>query len=444
MPLAGPHVKIVGVAYDPKLAIRDATKTRRIIDSAWYRDRWGNRFDIIADLDRKAMYENSGGGFRFSTSVGGTLTGEGGDILIVDDPINAKKANWESAREAVNQWWDESVQLRLNDQRTGAKIIIMQRLHENDLVGHVLEREDGWLHLNLPMEFDPALDTRTYVNGHLFFEDPREEQDELLWPERFPREVVDELKTSLGPFASAAQLQQQPAPRGGGIIDRMWWQVWPAPGFDASKFPPCSLIIGSIDTAYGEKDENAYNAMTVWGVFEDKQERPKVVLMEAWRGRYPLRGVIPPEARTDEERKPYWGLAEKVADTIRRRQLDAVLIEDKTRGGDLAKELQRLLRGGECRIVMIRPEGNKVARLHACQSMFADGMVFAPEKAWAETVITEVSQFPKSKFADYTDTCSQALSWLRNSGALLLGTEADAENLQRSLFRSRPRARYDV
>lgn len=453
LPLAGPHVKIIGISYDPKLAIRDAIKSRRVIDSVWYRDRWGDRFHILRDKDQKAMYENSAGGFRFSTSVSGSLTGEGGDLLIMDDPVSAKKASWESARQSVNDFWDETVQTRLNDQQTGAKIIIMQRLHEDDLVGHVLAKEDGWVHLNLPMEWDPALDTRTWVEGwsadpeEPFFEDPRVDEGELLWPERFPADVVEDLKTSLGPFASSAQLQQAPTPRGGGIIDRLWWQVWPAEGFEASRFPPCSLIVGSVDTRYGSKKEdanNAYDAMTVWGVFNDKRERTNVVMMEAWRGRLALRGQYPENAVTDEERRPYWGLAEKIADTIRRRNIDILLIENKTRGGDLEREVRRLLKSLECQILLIDPEGNKAARLYATQSVFADRRVFAPERAWAETVITEVSQFPKSKFADYTDTCSMCLSWMRNNGVLLLGTEADAENLAASTFRSAPQPRYDV
>ena len=444
--LCGAHVKLIGIAYDPDLSIRDATKSRRIIDSPWYQDRWGDRFKIRRDLDRADNYENTAGGFRMSTSIGGKLTGEGGDIIIVDDPINAKKANWESARQTVNEFWDETLPTRLNDQRTGAFIIEMQRLHEDDLVGHILDKADAddVVHLNLPMEFDPALDTRTYVNGRLFFEDPREEPEELLLPERFPRGVVDALKVSLGPFAAASQLQQAPSPRGGGIIDRMWWQTWPAPGFEPDRFPPCSLIIASLDTAYGEKEENAFNALTVWGIFEDHRERTGVVMMEAWRGRWPLRGMIPEECKTDDERKPYWGLAEKVADTIRRRNIDILLVENKTRGGDLVAEVRRLLRGVECQLILLDPEGNKVARLHAVQPAFSDGRVFAPEKAWAETVITEVSQFPKSKFADYTDTVSQALAWLRKQGILLLGVEADQENLEAATFRSKPQPRYDV
>lgn len=462
LPLAGPHVKYIGIAYDPDLSVRDATKARRVIDSPWYRDRWGDRYQIARDQDRMDNYGNTAGGFRFSTSIGGKITGEGADIIGIDDPINARKANWDSARLDVNTFWDETLPTRLNDQRTGAFIIMMQRLHEDDLVGHILETanydRDDIVHLNLPMEFDPALDTRTWINGKLFFEDPREEEDELLWPERFPRDVVDKLKTSLGPFAASAQLQQSPAPRGGAIIDRMQWQVWDEDAYKRSKgaeyaeggilrYPPCSLIVGSIDTAYAEKEKeqaNAWHAMTVFGVFEDIRDRTNVVMMEGWRNRDPLRGYPPDGLETDEERREYWGLSEKVADTIRRRRIDICLIENKTKGGDLEKEVRRLLRGTECQLILIEPEGNKVARAYAVQPIFADRRVYSPERAWAETVMTECAQFPKGKFKDYVDTVTQALSWLRNSGILLLGLEADEENREASLFRSPAPPPYNV
>ena len=467
LPLSGPQVKFMNIAYDPDLSIRDATKSRRILDSPWYQDRWGDRFQMLRDRDRLDNYENSLGGFRLATSIGGKITGEGADCIIIDDPINARKANWESARQDVNQFWDESLPTRLNSPKEGAFIIIMQRLHEDDLVGHILDKsdydQDDIVHLNLPMEYDQNLDTRTYVMGELFFEDPREEPDELLWPERFPRDVVDRLKTTMGPFAASAQLQQQPAPRGGGIIDRMWWKLWDwdaytqSQGADAGeddgilRYPACELIIGSVDTRYGsspgekkEEQENAFDAMTVFGVFNDKRHRVNAVMMEAWRGRYKLRAVYPDDCLTDEERKPHWGLAEKIADTVRRRHISILLIENKTRGGDLAEELRRLLRDLDVSIILLEPDGNKAARLYAVQPMFADGRVWAPSKAWAEAVITEVSQFPKGKFKDFCDTVSQALSWLRKSGVLLLGTEADAEYIEEQVFRPRKKAVYDV
>jgi predicted phage terminase large subunit-like protein len=454
--LAGPHVKFANVAYHPKLSERDAIKTKRLIRSPWYRDRWGDRFEVMTDKDTNRMFELSAGGFRFSTSVGGEFTGEGADIITVDDPINAKKANWESARESVNEWWDETVPTRLNDQQTGAKVLIMQRLHEEDLVGHILDKEDeDYVVLSLPMEFDPSLDTRTWINGWSdpLFEDPRKEAGDLLWPERFPRPVVDRLKVELGPFAASAQLQQRPTPKGGGIIEREWWQLWPAPGFEPKegeplRYPPCSLLIGSVDTAFGEKETSAWNAMTVWGVWENQRRRPNVVMMSAWRARLKLMGVSPTDepliSPGGEDTDPNWGLVERVLHTIRRRKLDIVLIENKTRGKDLSDELMRLLRPGECQVLLVDTPGDKVARMNAVQPMFAGKLVWAPNMAWAETVMTEVSRFPKSKWKDYADTVSQALKFLRDQGALKLGPEADADNYAQDVFKGKRPPVYDV
>lgn len=397
------------------------------------------------EFDREAEY------LAYDLSVARYRNFFAGGILVhnsVDDSINAKEANYATIREAANRWWDESMSTRLNNQVSGAKVLTMQRLHEDDLVGHILEKakDEDWCRLIIPMEFDGDWRGTTTIG----WSDPRQFEGELLWPERFPREVVDRLKRDLGPYAASAQLQQSPSPRAGGIIQRDWWQLWPAPGYEPplgqkAQYPATSLRIGSVDTAYGDKDENAWNAMTVWGIWQDERERPKVVMMDAWRMRGPLRGVIPPECKTDDERRPHWGLSEKIAETIRKRQLDIVLIEDKTRGKDLSHEITRLLRAGECQILLINPHGgDKVARLHACQAMFADRMIYAPDTVWAEMVITEVSQFPKSKWADFTDTCSQALQYMRNTGLLQMGTEADADNIQRNTFVSRRPNRYDI
>lgn len=446
-PLAGPAVSMLCASYAQTLSERDSLKTHRLIESPWYQERWGKNFSFMADKDTVRKFENNKGGYRLATSVGGSLTGEGASILSVDDSINAKEANYSTIRDAANRWWDESMSTRLNDQVNGAKVLTMQRLHEDDLVGHILDRakDEDWCRLIIPMEFEGDWRGPTTIG----WTDPRQFESELLWPDRFPREVVDRLKRELGPYASAAQLQQQPSPRAGGIIQRDWWQLWPAPGYEPplgqkAQYPATSLRIGSVDTAYGDKDENAWNAMTVWGIWQDERERPKVVMMDAWRMRGPLRGVIPPECKTDEERRPHWGLSEKIADTIRRRQLDIVLIEDKTRGKDLSHEIMRLLNAGECQIILINPQGDKVARLHACQAMFADKMIYAPDTVWAEQVITEVAQFPKSKFADYTDTVSMALQYMRNTGILQMGTEADEDNIRRNTFVPKRQSFYDV
>lgn len=379
-----------------------------------------------------------------------------------DDPLSAKKANWESARLEANEWWDETMSSRLNDPMTGAKVVIMQRLHQDDLVGHVLDKSpEEWCQLVLPMEFDfKRLPTQ------IGWEDPREYEGELLWPERFPAEAVDRLKTDLGPHAAAAQLQQSPTPRGGGIVDRDWWRTWDreamseaqhskgmaAAGDEVLRFPMCELIIASVDTAYAQKDEDAWNALTIWGVWNDTRNRPNTVMMEAWRGRVPLRGFYPDKGDYVSPYQKYvppvqmkrWGLAEHIAHRCYKRKVDILLIEDKTKGKDLSDEVMRIVPFGELRIIMCNPVADKVARLHSTTPVFADGRVWAPDKAWAENVINEVSQFPKSKFADFTDTVSQAISFMRAQGILMLGTEADTEAAEAMRFQPAKPLPYDV
>jgi predicted phage terminase large subunit-like protein len=443
-PLENPSLRYLAFSYTPDLTERDNGRFADILKSRLYQELWGKTVRLPPHVGVHKVYNRSTG-WKIASSVGGVGTGERADRVIVDDPHNVKMAESETVRQETVRWFRESITSRMNDPESSAIVVIMQRVHEEDVAGTIIGELTDYTHLCIPMEFDGDWRGPTSIG----WTDPRTDENELAFPERYPEKVVERDKIAMGPTASAAQFQQTPTPRGGNIIERIWWLPWPAPGYEPqdgqpTTFPPCSLLVGSIDTAYGEKDENAWNAMVVFGVWSDQRERPKTVLMEAWRARLPLRGVIPPEMRTDQERKPYWGLAEKIADTIRRRKLDIVLIENKTRGNDLAAELRRLLSNGECTIVMIDPRGDKVARLHACQALFADGMVYAPDRAWADMVITEVTQFPKSKWADLTDCVSQCLTWLRAQGVLQLGTEADTENLRAKTFRPKPEPRYDV
>ena len=185
---------------------------------------------MSADQDAKERYDNDHRGFRIATTVLGVATGERGDRFIIDDPHNVKTAESEADLEAKTQWFTEVVPSRVNDLNESAFVMIMQRVHERDLSGVALAAELGYVHLNLPMEFEPATRCRTPVRsahhapGRSTFVDPRTEEGELLFPERFDREGVDKLKKQLGAwggdYAIAGQLQQRPAPRGGGMFTR--------------------------------------------------------------------------------------------------------------------------------------------------------------------------------------------------------------------------------
>lgn len=209
-----PGMKFLFSSYSEDLSTRDNEKCARLIKSNWYQKKWKDKYHIIQE--NKTKLENSCMGYRIATSVGGMATGEGGDAIIVDDPHNARDVGSFLKRSSVLQWWDEAMSSRLNDQKTGIKIIIMQRLHEKDLTGHVLAKDLGYEHLCLPHRYEGNNRCKT----SLHFVDPRSEVGEELWKEKFPDKQLSDLEKSLGIYATAGQLYQRPAPRGGGVFKK--------------------------------------------------------------------------------------------------------------------------------------------------------------------------------------------------------------------------------
>jgi predicted phage terminase large subunit-like protein len=261
---------------------------------------------------------------------------------------------------------------------------------------------------------------RSFVTA-IGWQDPRTEEGELLWPERFGADEVAELEKSLGPFAAAGQLQQRPEIKGGGVIPRDTWQAW-----EDGAFPPMDFVIASLDTAYTTKQENDYSALTVWGVFStttvaqsatsyitsvgraELAERayiegtPKVMLMAAW-----------------QERLELHNLTTKVAETCRRFKVDRLLIENKAAGISVAQEIQRLHGHEDWGTQLVDPKAqDKLARLYSVQHLFFEGLIYAPDRAFADMVITQAAGFPKLKHDDLVDTLSQALTHLRTIGLL--------------------------
>jgi predicted phage terminase large subunit-like protein len=400
------------------LSLRDSVKCRRLIESPWYQRLWGDRFGLTGDQNTKTRFDNTLGGSRLSTSVGSALTGEGGSIIVVDDPNAAQEAFSEATIEATIEWWDGALSTRLNDPKTGAFIVIQQRLSEEDLTGHILSKEaDNWTHLCLPMRYEPE---RSYVTS-IGWQDPRTEPGELLWPERFGEPEVVSLEKSMGPWTAAGQLQQRPEPKGGGIIKRDWWQLW-----TEDAYPAMDYIVASLDTAFTTKTENDFSAMTVWGVFSGDvvaqaaktesggnversygQQHPRVMLMQAWAERLELHDLV-----------------EKVASTCRRMRVDKLIIENKAAGHSVAQELRRLFGHEDWGVQLLDPKGqDKLARLYSVQHLFAEGMVYSPDRSWADQVISQVGTFPKGKHDDLVDTVSQAIRHMRDLGLLTRGPE---------------------
>lgn len=217
---ARPERRHMVTSYALSLAIRDTMRTRRLLESPWYQARWGRVVQLAGDQNTKGRYDNTAGGYRIAGSVGSGVTGEGGDCVVCDDPISVADAHSDTIRQTALDWWDQTMSTRLNDPKTGARVIVMQRTHERDLAGHVLE-QGGYEHLNLPAEYEPSRRSTTCIG----FADPRTVEGELLHPDRFGHADIDALKTALGSYAASGQLQQRPAPAGGGMFKREWFRV---------------------------------------------------------------------------------------------------------------------------------------------------------------------------------------------------------------------------
>lgn len=224
-----PWTRWIFASYGQHLSTRDTVKARRIIQSPWYQQRWGDKYQLAGDVNLKTHFENTHMGFRIATSPDGIATGEGGHIQVIDDPHNVKEAESDAVREGTLQWLTEVMPTRFNDQTTGAQVIVQQRVHDRDCAGLML-REHGYEHLCLPMRYErsrlvPQLPDGTPNKDYvpptsLNWSDPRTEEGELLWESHMPIEAVDRVEGVLGPYATAGQFQQRPTPRGGGMFKR--------------------------------------------------------------------------------------------------------------------------------------------------------------------------------------------------------------------------------
>ena len=379
-----PQKRFLFASYANSLSIRDSVKCRRLIDSPWYKDHFGENFRLTTDQNQKQRFDNDQTGYRIATSVDGALTGEGGDIIVIDDPHNVREAESSTVREGVLEWWDQAMQTRLNDPKTGAFIIIMQRVHETDLTGHILRNEyDDWDHLCLPARYEIGHPTPT--RSRLGFTDPRTKEGDLLWPERIDVKTLDSLEKSLGSYASAGQLQQRPMPKGGGILKAEWWVPW-----EKDDLPDIEYVLQSWDTAFSTKEKTSYSARTTWGVFRDRGMTCAIVL-EMWYDRvsYPELRKIAQEAYQDYEP-------------------DAVLIEKKASGQSLLQDL----RMAGVPVLEYLPDRDKEARAHASSALLEDGRIYFPfDKKWAKNLIDICAAFPATDNDDIVDTCTQA--WLR-------------------------------
>jgi predicted phage terminase large subunit-like protein len=460
-PLMGPQVSFFYASYAEDLSHEHSVKCLRLIKSTWYQRRWGQRFTMIRET--RGHLENSRGGYRMASSVDAKATGYGADIIIADDPHLVKEAESDDVRETTVKWWSESMPSRLNNRRTGAMIVIMQRVHEGDLSGHILNPKNGldYVHFCVPMSYVPCFhanvwdgdkiktiigedDVAEIDDENIFWVDQRTEDGELLWPERFPIEQVRILERELGPYAYAGQYQQEPAPRGGGVIKYDWWREWDEKaakehGTIPGQYPGFEYIIAALDTAYTEKEENDPSALSIWGIFRDEAGNPKIFLMYCW-----------------QEWLKFPDLVRRVADDCRgapfdyKIKVDRLLIEDKAAGHSVIQELAQQFGHFDFGTEMIDPRKgfikspDKVARLLTVVHLFAEGLVYAPDKEWADDMKKQCATVPRAIHDDLADTCSMALIYLRRAGWALRKEEHAMIASNETRYRGRTQALYPV
>lgn len=394
-----PHLRYLYSSYAASLSIRDSVKCRRLIESPWYQSRWADRFALTSDQNTKGRFDNNRTGYRLSTSVGGAVTGEGGDRIICDDPHNVQEAESDSIRLSTIEWWDIAMSTRQNDPKTTVMIIVMQRCHQRDLSGHLLEK-GNWEHLCLPAEYEGS--TRKTSIG---FRDPRRRHGELLWPERFGPEQIEELKINLGTYAAAGQLQQRPSPAGGGVFRRDWFRYWQPRGANlppvevrlpdgtiklvqAIEVPPwVDEQIQSWDCAFKDVVTSDYVVGQVWA-----RNGNMFLLGDQVRARMDCPATV----------KAVYDLTVKWPKTY------AKLIEDKANGSAVIQMLANHIPG----LLPVNPQGGKVARAAAVSPLIEAGNVFLPHPLfapWVKDFIEECAAFPNGAHDDQVDAMTQAL-----------------------------------
>jgi len=372
-----PQSRIVCLSYSNELAAKHANDFRAVVRSPWY----GRVFpNTLTDprKDTEAEVTTTARGFRLSTSTGGTLTGRGGQIIIIDDPLKPADARSDARREGINEWFSHTLLSRTDDKREGAIVIVMQRLHQNDLVGHVLDISKDWTILSLPAIAET--DHRVQIGPN---EWKARRTGDLLHPEREPLYALDELKAALGSDFFSAQYQQSPVPPGGAMVKRQWIRRYDS----LPERGRVHRVVQSWDTAVQIGEKNDWSVGTTW-LFET--------------GKYHLVDVI-------RARLEFPDLKRAVQAAAARYEPDTVLIEDTALGSALVQDL----RSSRIPVIGITPERDKASRMAVQTAKFESGQVLFPERAaWLPDLEAELFTFPQSRHDDQVDAISQFLEWV--------------------------------
>lgn len=371
-----PTRKIITVSYSQELATMHAAACRQVMKSAWYRELFPGTV-ISPGKDKESYYRTTVGGFRDATSVGGTLTGKGGDLIIIDDPAKPDEILSEVQRTSVNNWYNRTLLSRLNNKKTDGILLVMQRLHAEDLAGHV-RLQEPWDALTIP-----AIATTDERVPTGFGKWHQRSKGNVIDPRREPREVLDGLKNAMGTYAFSAQYQQDPLPPDGSIVEWSWFKQYSvAPQRNRSHF------VQSWDTASKNTEFADYSVCTTWAIIDYNY-----YLLDIYRAQLNFPQLRDAVIRQAEKWQPH-----------------EIWIEDAAAGMHLIPDLRLERPIGMPVPIPVTPEKDKVTRLHAVSAIVEQGRVFLPTQApWLEPLRIELIQFPHGKHDDQVDSISQFL-----------------------------------
>ena len=385
-----PQKKIIQCSNTAELAVGFGRKVRNLVDGENYAKVFPN-VSLRSDSKAAGRWSTNANGEYFAIGVGGTVTGKGADLLIIDDPHSEQEAALAagdpSVFDKVYEWYTSGPRQRL--QPGGSIVVVMTRWSKRDLTGKIcqamVDRDgDEWEIISLP-----AI----------------KRNEKPLWPEFWSYEELDKLRIELPLSKWQAQYQQDPTSEEGALVKREWWRVW-----DKETPPPCDYIIQSWDTAFTKSERADYSACTTWGVFylnEDKTDA-NIILLDAFK-----------------ERMEFPTLKQRAYDMYKDWEPDSFIVEAKASGAPLIFELRRM--GIPVQEFTPTRGNDKISRVNSVSDLFASGKIWAPRKRWAEEVVEELAAFPNSDHDDLVDSTTQALLRFRRGGFITLQSDEPDE-----------------
>lgn len=377
-----PWLRWIFCSYSAGLSVKHSIDRRRIIESPWFKENWGALVNLSDDQNQKQEYENSRRGTMVATSVGGTITGKGGDVIVEDDMINPLEAESEASRHHAISMHQNVLSTRLDNPMTGIRVVVEQRTHAKDLSSHILKNESGWRHLILPLRSE----NKTVITFPVSNKEIVREAGSLLNPERQGVKEYEDIKKTMGTRSFVAQCQQDPTDEAGNILKREWWKFYRAlpPGFD--------ITIQSWDMTFKKTEEGSYVVGQVW-----KKRGLDFYLVDQFRDRVDFTGSI----------TAMLGLTGKHVESTGK------LVEEAANGPAIISALQNKISG----IIPIKPLGTKLARAQAVAPLIESGHIHLPDPMsfpWVHDFIEECAAFNghSGETNDQVDAMSQAVTWL--------------------------------